>query len=98
MMSTQVAGAEGRPLFVQDILSGDEDAVLSFQLAVRYSLRLRGEKLASHDSGKPKAKVSSALHFPSLACDRDFLPLALAIQHVTFRRVKPDTPERLPMC
>lgn len=82
MMSGQGGAGNARPGFVQDILSGDEDAVLSFQLAVRYSLRLRGEKVATHD-GKAKAKDKvSTLPF---ALSRSAIPRPTSALHIPHR-------------
>lgn len=47
-----------RPPLVQDILTGDEDAVLSFQLAVRLSLSLNREKVRGQPPTKDRLKVS----------------------------------------
>lgn len=64
MMPPHDGAGSTRPPFVHDILSGDEDAVLSFQLAVRLSLSLSGEKVRGLPTGKDRAKVSDQVPTP----------------------------------
>jgi len=80
-MTAHPSGTAGRPALVHDILSGDEDAVLSFQLAVRFSLRLSGYSSPGAESAKARpSKVRRNLPPETRWADRVMLSVSIEVK------------------